>query len=181
MNLLTQLLMGATQQGNRQAPQGGGAPASGMRTQAPQPIAQHPQMPAGNYQPKSYIGPQDARPFKMYEDMSFQGDPRQFMQQNPGYQFFEDNSFSAPQYPRVNPQTGYQSMYPGEENTYLYRNPQNNDNISLYREPGIQSIGGKIGQYGGTIGLDNGKVFGGMNRGGQPTDPMAELRRFLGL
>jgi len=42
--------------------------------------------------------------FKMYEDQSFQGDPRQFMQQNPGYRFYEDNTFSAPrQQPQADP------------------------------------------------------------------------------
>lgn len=38
----------------------------------------------------------NSAPFKMYEDNSFQGDPRQFIGENPGYRFFEDNTFSAP-------------------------------------------------------------------------------------
>ena len=42
--------------------------------------------------------------FKMYEDNSFQGDPKEFMSKNPGYRFFEDNTFSktSPQF-RDNP------------------------------------------------------------------------------
>lgn len=35
-------------------------------------------------------------PFKMFEDNSFQGDPRQFRMDNPDFKFYEDNSFSAP-------------------------------------------------------------------------------------
>lgn len=163
MNLLTQLLaQGLGSQGQaKPRTQGAGAPA-------------RPQSPG--------VQITDSRPFKMYEDRSFQGDPRQFIQQNPGYQFYEDGSFAPPQamqYPRVNPETGYRSMAPGEESIDLARGPQGN--LTAYREPGITSIGGKLGQYGGTVGMDNGQVFANMNRQGQPTDPLAELRRFLGL
>ena len=83
-------------------------------------------------------------------------------------------------YPRVNPQTGYSSMYPGEETLTLAGTP-GGENLSIHNEPGINSIGGRIGNYGGTVGIDHGQVFANMNRSGQPTDPMAELRRFLGL
>jgi hypothetical protein len=33
-------------------------------------------------------------PFRMFEDQSFQGNPRQFLQQNPRVRFYEDNSFT---------------------------------------------------------------------------------------
>ena len=83
------------------------------------------------------------------------------------------------QYPRMNPQTGYRSMAPGQESIDLARGPQGN--MSVYREPGINSISGRAGDYGGTAGFDNGRPFANMNYQGQPTDPLAELRRFLGL
>lgn len=44
-----------------------------------------------------------ASPFKMYEDNSYQGDPRGFQNLNPGYRFYEDNTFSAPQVPIARP------------------------------------------------------------------------------
>jgi hypothetical protein len=36
-------------------------------------------------------------PFKMFEDNSFQGNPSQFKASNPGYTFYEDNTFSREQ------------------------------------------------------------------------------------
>lgn len=41
----------------------------------------------------------NSAPFKMYEDNSFQGNPRQFMATHPGYTFYEDNTFTAPGLP----------------------------------------------------------------------------------
>ena len=161
MNLLTQLLAQGVGGQGKAKPQGAGAPA--------RPAARTMQQ-------------REAMPFKMYEDQSFQGNPRQFMQQNPGFQFYEDGSFAPPQamqYPRVNPETGYRSMAPGQESIDLARGPQGN--MSVYREPGIASISGRTGDYGGTAGFDNGRPFANMNYQGQPTDPLAELRRFLGF
>lgn len=102
------------------------------------------------------VGMQRPQPqqFKMYEDMSFQGDPRQFMQQNPGFQFYEDGSFAPPQ------ARGYQAPaqrdFPGRTN---YGVPQDNmiDTPQGYvtrEQYNMQQIS---------------------------QDPLAELRRFLGF
>lgn len=53
-------------------------------------------------QPRSQAQIQ-AAPFKMYEDNSYQGDPRGFQSLNPGYTFYEDNTFSAPKAPITRP------------------------------------------------------------------------------
>lgn len=42
-----------------------------------------------------------AAPFRMYEDGSFQGNPQQFQRNNPGYRFYEDNTFSPSQAQRL--------------------------------------------------------------------------------
>jgi len=95
-------------------------------------------------------------PFRMFEDGTFEGNPNMFLSDNPGYKFYEDNSFSAPR-------------------------PQN-----IQYEDGSGFLNGQ--QYGA---MDS---FGDIPRGvqtpyqreaaSQPRlqqDPMAELRRFLGL
>jgi hypothetical protein len=55
------------------------------------------------------------------------------------------------------------------------------DSIGSYNNGNINSVGGHIGQYGGTIGTDGSKPFANMNHNGQPTDPLAALRSLLGL
>jgi hypothetical protein len=50
----------------------------------------------------------DVAPFRMFEDGSFQGIPSQsFRTTNPGYNFYEDNSFSSPAQLSVGGSQGY--------------------------------------------------------------------------
>ncbi len=52
--------------------------------------------------------------------------------------------------------------------------------FGAYSDGNIHSVGGRGFGYGGTVGVGNGKPFANMNRNGQPTDPLKELRRILG-
>jgi hypothetical protein len=86
-------------------------------------------------------------------------------------------------YPRINPQTGYRSMAPGEVNLDLFGHPGTNTYGGLYADQNknIISAGGRLGHYGGTVGIDNGHAFANMNHNGQPTDPLSALRALLGF
>lgn len=50
------------------------------------------------------------KPFKMYEDQSFQGDPSAFRASHPGFKFYEDNSFSPPRPFNAVPQSPEQQL-----------------------------------------------------------------------
>lgn len=174
----------------------------GKRKPAPQARPQGSGAPARRQSPGVQLN--DTRQFKMYEDQSFQGDPRQFMQQNPGYQFYEDGSFAPPKRQRVTPgyerqaQAYEQAMASGDFNSpsvigvdprhfgYAPDGPVSvplgrGDSVSAYQDNGINSVSGRFGEYGGTIGNDNGRPFANMNRNGQQTDPLDELRKLLGF
>lgn len=107
------------------------------------------------------VSPQGYLPPHLQQDTWLENDPQAYVPPAPGRQTL------AGRYPTPQDiQAGFSSIP---------------DHITAYQEGNINSVGGKVGQYGGNIGLDDGRLFANMNRNGQPTDPMAELRRFLGL
>lgn len=39
--------------------------------------------------------------------------------------------------------------------------------VGMYQEPGITSVGGHIGDFGGALGMDLGRLFGSVNKKGK--------------
>jgi hypothetical protein len=94
--------------------------------------------------------------FKMYEDQSFQGDPRQFIQQNPGFKFYEDGSFAPPQArPQQKPFQMYEDgSYQGNPQAYKATNPA----TKFYEDGSFRAPGPQVQR-----------------------DPIADLRKLLGF
>lgn len=91
MDFLQQLMQSIGQQPKQQTRADGGIVSGSKITY---PALPRDQRAAVGQRPQQQAQPQ---PFKMYEDMSFEGDPRQFIQQNPGFTFYEDGKFAPPQ------------------------------------------------------------------------------------
>lgn len=85
--------------------------------------------PQGYVTAEQYNQMMAPKPFKMYEDQSFQGDPRQFMMANPSYRFYEDNSFSPPQ------------ALQDASNSLSVRPPVDSRQLQVAPSNGIQSTG----------------------------------------
>ena len=58
-------------------------------------------------------------PPKLFEDGSFQGNPQVLKKQNPGFTFYEDNSFSAPKVAQPQPNLRQQSAQAFNINNYI--------------------------------------------------------------